>query len=34
MLQTKNYRDSLILKYNVDSQGNPVSIEIIDEKSV
>ena len=32
MLKTKNYRDSLILKYNVDSQGNPVSIEMIDEK--
>ena len=32
MLQTKKYRDSLILKYNVDSQGNPVSIEIENEK--
>lgn len=33
MLKTKNYRDSLFLKYNVDSQGNPVSIEIVNEKS-
>lgn len=33
MLTTKNYRDSLILKYNVDSQGNPVSIKIDNEKS-
>lgn len=33
MLKTKNYRDSLILKYNVDSQGNPVSIKIDNEKS-
>lgn len=32
MLQTKNYRDSLILKYNTDSQGNPVSIKINNEK--
>ena len=32
MLQTKNYRDSLILKYNVDGQGNPVSIEMLNEK--
>lgn len=32
MIRTKNYRDSLVLKYNVDSQGNPVSIEIVDEK--
>lgn len=33
MLKTKNYRDSLVLKYNVDSQGNPVSIKIDNEQS-
>ena len=33
MLQTKNYRDSLFLKYIVDTQGNPVSIKIVDEKN-
>nr|DAF52786.1 MAG TPA: hypothetical protein [Siphoviridae sp. ctqSm5] len=32
MIRTKNYRDSLVLKYNVDTQGNPISIEIVDEK--